>query len=92
MKFIRVLKANNEQYRNMIEDIASNFQKITGVPVEKIFNPPSVDLPMFDDVVIEQTFPKVKEYVLKKYDVDISTHPDFVYDLDDELSKYYPNY
>ena len=88
MKFIRVLKANNEEYEDMLEDVVSNFKKITGIPVNKLFNPPSEDLPMFDDDVIEQTFPKIKEYVLKKYDIDISTHPDFVYDLDDKLSRY----
>lgn len=89
MKFIRVLKANNEEYNAMLEDVVSNFKKITGVPVSKLFNPPSVDLPMFDDDMIEQTFPKIKEYVLKKYDIDISHYDDFLYDLDDKLSNLY---
>ena len=91
MKFIRVIKAYNKEYKEMVKDVANNFEKITGVPVEKLFNPPVEGLPLFDNTVVEKTFPKIKEYVLKKYNEDISTQSDFVYDLDDELTKFNPN-
>lgn len=90
MKFIRVLKANNKEYQDMVQDVVDNFEKITGTPIEKIFNEPGEDIPLFDDMVIMKTFPKIKNYVLKKYDIDISRYNDFLYDLDDRLSNLYP--
>lgn len=65
-------------------------KKITGTPIEKVFNEPGEDISLFDDTIIMKTFPKIKNYVLKKYDIDISRYNDFLYDLDDRLSNLYP--
>ena len=104
MKFIRVLKAGI--YDNIIDDIISNFKKITGISIYKlrqnpseqedfIYNPITQEREIgrseFNQQTIDDVFPKIKKYVEDKYKIDISKDESFLYDLDEQISLVFDN-
>ena len=88
-------KANTTDYNDILQDVVDNFEKITGVAIEKLFNPRGEygeEMPLFDQNVVDSTIPALEEYLKNKYNFDIYVNENFLYDLDDKLSEFNPNY
>jgi len=68
---------------NIAKDIVNNLEKITGYePKELIVENYPVEI-MFDEVMIDKTFPSIRSYALKKYDVDL----EYSYGLLEEIDN-----
>lgn len=65
---------------DIMKDIYNNFKTITGVEFNNIFSGDN-ELP-FDQTIIDQTEPKIREYVKGKYNLTDNDVDDLYYDLD----------
>jgi len=76
----------------IVKYVADNFEKITKIKMSTIFHPqsedPNTEVPMFNQEVIDNSWPLIQSFLDKK---NISYSDDFIYKLDDELSKYCTN-
>jgi len=71
-----------------IKDIIQNFEKITGVSFNKLFNTAEEGESIFNDDTVFETNDALMNYVENKYNIDYND--DFVYELDDALANQYP--
>lgn len=71
-----------------IRDIIQNFEKITGVPFNKLFNTAEEGESIFNDDIVFETNDTLMNYVENKYNIDYTG--DFVEELDDALANQYP--
>lgn len=71
-----------------IRDIIQNFEKITGVPFNKLFNTAEEGESIFNDDIVFETNDALMNYVENKYNIDYTG--DFVEELDDALTNQYP--
>lgn len=71
----------------IVDDIVDNFKDITGCEIVDVFSKDS-ESPVFDDAAVDASFDKIKDYVMKNYDVDIATYNggDILYALDAKLA------
>lgn len=89
-------KARREDYDEMLDDIVNNYEDITGIKKEDLFNPNNDGegnpMPLFDQEMIDECIPAIQKYLKEKYNFDFNEDEDFLYDLDDRLSAFNPNY
>ena len=71
-----------------IRDIIQNFEKITGVPFNKLFNTAEEGESIFNDDIVFETNDALMNYVENKYNIDYNG--DFAEELDDALANQYP--
>lgn len=78
------LKEDLDTDSSIISDIVDNYKAITGYDIIDIFEKNS-DEPVFNQEIVDKTIDKIKEYVLNRYNIDITKDPDILYELDDKL-------
>lgn len=74
---------------DMIQDVVSNFKAITGHDIEEALTVPGAadeNAPLFNDAIIELTFPSIEEYVKEKYGEDIASDTYFLEALDGAIA------
>ena len=92
MKFIRVLKASNKNYDEVLSDVVKNFEKIVGFPMEKIYhlsNGEIDDHSIWEEEFSQEAADKICKYVEKKYNIS-ENDDDFIYALEEKLDSLYP--
>lgn len=70
-----------------LDDVIDNFEKITGVEFNKLFNKADEGESIFNEDTVYKTSDTIIKYVYNKYNIDSE---DFLYELDDKLSNLYP--
>ena len=91
MKFIRVLKANNN-YDYAITDVVKNFEKVVGFPMEKIYhlsNGEIDDHSIWEEEYSQKALDKICKYVENKYGIN-QNDEDFINDLVERFDALYP--
>lgn len=72
----------------IVRDVIDNFKEITGIDIKAVYNPiKDIDSSIFDQDVIDMTYPLIDEYVSDKYDLDGREREELLYALDDELTS-----
>ena len=83
-KYDESLKEDLDRDLSIISDIIDNYKDITGYDIVDIFEKDS-DEPVFNQEIVDKTSDKIKEYVLNKYNIDITKDSDILYELDNKL-------
>lgn len=83
-KYDESLKEDLDRDLSIISDIIDNYKDITGYDIVDIFEKDS-DEPVFNQEIVDKTSDKIKEYVLNKYNIDITKDSDILYELDNRL-------